>query len=620
METLATPTSAYVPHDGAPRDEPGAASLPDRAPRRSRWRVWVSLGLALIVLRLAFPIVLAPMLASRLSRVLGTRVDVGDVSFAPIDAVVTLRDVTVQAPQAMGAAAGGAPAIVADRVRLDVQWLPLLHRTVLVRELMLESARIELDRLTGGGASLETFLRADPASELPPNWTFALDRIVLRDATLHLRGVADGDPAPLEVKLRDAQVSTLPRRATAFGRAPNLRVDAAVEGGRIRVDGSSDLRDDGVVLDAHIRAKDVPLAPLRSFLPDLGWSGVGGRLSARLHYKRDPARRDLLTGRLIARRVAVRMPALVEPALAVRRAVADVDGIDLLARRVAIGSLTLHGATLAARPDLAVPIPLLDGARVSSAAVPTPRRRALPDEPGRKATPWRWTIARFAAPSGRVRFAGRDGAVSVVASLSAENLGPGAYWSPLRAWFRHGDGVAAFDGTVRMTHGLVIDGHLTAGAIDVPAFARAVGVPWADLAQTGRGAADLSLELTPGATDGSAVDVHGKVSLVDLSVAGPDRDGVRARRRRDGARAGGHPGAWGRRARARLHRAQDLQRDRRRAAGAAHPHARGVGAPAVHRRREPAGHGDRGRRGPARSDPRPTCSSPSPSSARTGAV
>jgi hypothetical protein len=521
VETLATPTSAYPPQD-ALHDEPGEASLPDRSPRRSRWRVWVSLALALIALRLALPIVLAPMLASRLSRVLGTRVDVRDVTFAPIDAVVTLRGVTVHAPDAMGAPAGRAPAVVADRVRLDVQWLPLLHRAVLVRELVLESARIELDRLTGGGTSLETFLRADPASELPPHWTFALDRVVLRDSTLRLRGVADAEPAALEVKVRDAQVSTLPRRATAFGRAPNLRVDAAVEGGHLRVEGSSDLRADGVVLDARIRAKNVPLAPLRSYLSHLGWSGVNGRLSAQLHYRRDPARRDLLTGRVIARRVAVRVPALVEPALAVRRAVADVEGIDLLARRVTIASLTLHGATLTARPDLAVPIPLLDAGRDASATAPTAPRRARPDERDGKATPWRWTIARLVAPSGHVRFPGPGGGVGVVASLSAENLGPGAYWSPLRAWFRHGEGVAAFDGTARMTHGLVIDGHLTAGAIDVPALARAVGVPWADLAQAGRGAADLSVELTPGATDGSAVDAHGSVSVADLWVAGPD--------------------------------------------------------------------------------------------------
>src|SRR5262249_58045741 len=139
-------------------------------------------------------------LASRLSRVFGTRVDVRDVSFAPIDAVVTLHGVTVHTPEGMGAPADRAPAVVADRVRVDVQWLPLLHRAVLVRELVLESARIELDRLTGGGTSLETFLRADPARELPPKWTFALDRVVPRDATLPLAGGAGGGPGAPEAE------------------------------------------------------------------------------------------------------------------------------------------------------------------------------------------------------------------------------------------------------------------------------------------------------------------------------------------------------------------------------------------------------------------------------------
>src|SRR5262249_31015089 len=155
-----------------------------------------------------------------------------------------------------------------DRVRLDVQWLPLLHHAVVVRELVLESARIELDRLTGGGAGLGTFLRGDAARELPPHSTVAVEPVVLPGAPPHPRRVAGAAPAPLEVKLRNAQVSTLPRRVTAFGCAPNLRVDAEVQGGRIRVDGSSDLRDDGVVVDARIGAKNVPLAPLR-FLSDL---------------------------------------------------------------------------------------------------------------------------------------------------------------------------------------------------------------------------------------------------------------------------------------------------------------------------------------------------------------
>jgi hypothetical protein len=103
VETTAASTSAYAPQDPEPQDEPGALPLPDRSPRRSRWKFWIALGLVLLAVRLAFPIVLAPMLASRLSRVLGTRVDVRDVSFAPIDAVVTLRGVTVRAPDATGA-------------------------------------------------------------------------------------------------------------------------------------------------------------------------------------------------------------------------------------------------------------------------------------------------------------------------------------------------------------------------------------------------------------------------------------------------------------------------------------------------------------------------------------
>src|SRR5258707_14777791 len=120
-----------------------------------------------------------------------------------------------------------------------------------------------------------------------------------------------------------------------------------VEGGRIRIDGTSDLGDDGLLIDTLIGVKDVPLARLQPWVADLGWTGVSGRVSGQLHYQRDPGRRDLMTGRLQARRIAVSVPALDEPAFAVRRAVAEIDAIDLLQRRVAVGALTLHGARLA---------------------------------------------------------------------------------------------------------------------------------------------------------------------------------------------------------------------------------------------------------------------------------
>src|SRR6185436_3636220 len=189
----------------------------------------------------------------------GARVDIGDVSFAPIDAVVTLRNVVVHPPDDGVAAADTEPVVTAARVHVDVQWLPLLHRSLLVRELTLEGARVDVERLRGSGSSLERFVRLDPASELPPGWSFALDRIALRSTHVRLRDVGTGDAGTVDVMVRDARVSTRRRRPTVFGRAPNLHVDAVVDGGRIRIVGNSDLRDDGVAIDALVDAKDVPL-------------------------------------------------------------------------------------------------------------------------------------------------------------------------------------------------------------------------------------------------------------------------------------------------------------------------------------------------------------------------
>jgi hypothetical protein len=476
----------------------------------------------LVALRLALPIVVGPLAETKLSRVLGARVEIGDVSFAPIDAVITLRNVTVHTPTAPGGTEEDAkPAISAARVRIDVQWLPLLHRSVVVRELALESARIDLEGFARAGGSPASFLRADPATELPPGWTFALDRIALRDTRLRVPDVGTGERPAFDVALRDAQVSTRQRRASAFKRMPNLRIDALVEGGRIRIVGSSDLRDDGVVIDAVVRAKDVPLDRLRSYLPDLGWTGVAGRLSGRLHYQRDPERRDLLAGRVRMRRVGVRVAALDEPALAVRRVEADVDAIDLRHRRVAIRALMLHGARLAVRADLDAAIPLLDG--IAGVDAP-PAGRALPADSGGQDAAWTWTIGHVAAPFARLLVAGADGEVVLMAGLSAENIGPRAYWSPLRAWAGRGDAVAVFDGSARITRGMRIDGRLTARDVDVPAVARTVGMRLAELAQGGRGSADLDVEIEPAATAEGRLGLHGTVAVDDLWLAGPEAD------------------------------------------------------------------------------------------------
>lgn len=499
-----------------------AAPAPqERRRRRPRWRKWVFLGFALLLLLgFALPRAVAPLVAARLARALGTRVEIGALTFQPIDAVVTLHDVVVHAPGS--APADHTPPIVAERVRADLQWLPLLHRTLQVRELEFESARVDLDRFPDGHFGLANLERANPTSELPPNWSFALDRITLRNSQLRVHDLGAADATLLEATLREATVSAMPRRASAFGKATNLRVDAVIGRGGLGVRGHYELRDDGLVLDAQVRVKDVPLDHLKSYVADLGWTDLSGLISGQLRWQREPRRRDLLRGRVILRRGSVRVARLAEPALSVRRAIADVAAVDLLKRRITVRSVTLRGALLALRPDTAVPIPLLATA-LSGPPPRVGRRDNGPRYPARASTPqWSWLIERVDTTDSGVRLLAPAGRFDLRAQAAAENLGAGAYWSPLRVAVAGEEAAAAFDGTVRLTHGLTIEGRLTADRVDFVDAARATGLPWADLVQAGHATADLNVGFDPTIEKAPPLYARGAIGLTDVWIAGPD--------------------------------------------------------------------------------------------------
>src|SRR5262249_8503174 len=91
-------------------------------------------------------------------------------------------------------------------------------------------------------------------------------------------------------------------------------------------------------------------------------------------------------------------------------------------------------------------------------------------------------------------------------------------------WVGHGAASATFDGTARLTHGLVVDGRLIASEVDVPAVAQALGVPLADLLQAGRAAADLTGEVEPASVKPPPLAVRGPITLSELWLAGPAAD------------------------------------------------------------------------------------------------
>ncbi len=114
---LSDPPSSPPP-DGPSPDGGAAPAAPPR--RRRRWGrrtvFWLTVVGLVVAARLALPVVLAPMVEDRLSRTLGANVEVRDMTFAPIDGVLTLHDVRVRA---LGLS-DGPPALKARRVRADL--------------------------------------------------------------------------------------------------------------------------------------------------------------------------------------------------------------------------------------------------------------------------------------------------------------------------------------------------------------------------------------------------------------------------------------------------------------------------------------------------------------------
>ena len=479
---------------------------------------------ALAGLRLAVPTVLAPLLARLLSEALGADVRVGGLGFRPLDGVVTLRDVRVLPAAEVAEAGRTIPPIVAERVRADVQWLPLLHKTLRLREILLDGAEVELERTSDGGLGLAGLDDPDATRALPREWGFELDRVGLRDSKVRLRDPAAVGAKPFEIRVREGEISGLRRRATAFGRSANMRLDADVGSGRLASYGRYDVGDEGLSVDLRTRMKNVPVAEAVANLSDLGWGQVSGLLSGVVRWQRDPDRRDKVSGRVVLRRGEIRVPKFDGPAFVVRRATADIDAVDLVERHVGIGSLVLQGAALAVRPDASDPVPLFGpgDAPVPPAAKPNKgKRRASGDEADDKAPRWVWIVKKFDTPNGRIRSITPTGIVEARVRASGENVGPRAYWSPIkvRAW--SGEGAAVFEGTARIGSHFAAEGRVTAGGVDAGQVARAAGLHGAEWVQGGRLAADLNVQLDTGEREGQPLDASGPVLLTELFLAGP---------------------------------------------------------------------------------------------------
>src|SRR5438094_139027 len=358
----------------------------------SRRRRWLVLLGVLVVLRAALPEVVRRVPVSQLSQRLRTRADVGDVDLALHRGGVALEDVALYAPDAPGEP----PVIAWKRFAVELRYLPLLWKTVQLRDIELEGPHVALDRLASGDLNLRRLLPpSEPSPAAPPAqqpsgraWKTGIDRFVLRGGGVRFRDLTLGEGAPLDVALPDVTVRDVALQPGLYGDPGVARVYVKSEGGVLRIECRLWVLDQGFAVATHLKALRIPLHRARLYIPGIGWSELAGELDASIDHAIAPATRNELGGMVRLRNVAVRVPDVPQAALAVERLAVRVEPIDLAAHRARVAAVDVA--------DASVVVDLQGGADV----LPLLRRRsteappaeAAPETPPSEAAPWRWTV------------------------------------------------------------------------------------------------------------------------------------------------------------------------------------------------------------------------------------
>jgi len=199
-------------------DPPAVAGPDDTAgSARGSWSAWLArrrarIALALVVLaiavRVALPPVLRSVIVSQGNKAIAGRLEVGDVDLWLLLGGAALKDVALRAENA---APTDPPLVAFRRFYVQVGWLPLLRRTLRVKDFALEGLAVNVDRLQSGALVLPAVRPGPPQPEAKPAapgkpWNVVIDQAALRDGHLRLRDYVVEPPEPIELVLDDLQL------------------------------------------------------------------------------------------------------------------------------------------------------------------------------------------------------------------------------------------------------------------------------------------------------------------------------------------------------------------------------------------------------------------------------
>jgi Domain of Unknown Function (DUF748) len=532
-----------------------------------RWQRWaIALGIAAVVLRVALPYALRPILESRAARAINARVQIGDVDLALYRAGIALEEVTVRPAGWTPETDNGDPPLIAwKRFAVAVRWLPLLRKTIQLRELVLESPRVAVDRLQDGGFNVLALVPTTPAEPTPAapppppgspppsdkksGWSYGVDRIVLRDGGVRFRDLTIAGVEPVELGLGSFEVEDIALSPAIYGQPAHVHLQARVDEGRFVLDANLTPHDDGgFALASHVKARRLPLRRTRVYVPKVGWSDLAGEFGGALDYTLETGGRNEVRGQVTVDGLTVHVPVFTEPGLAWKRLAVQVAPIDLAGHRANVRLVDLNGMYLVARARGGVVFPFIGealtgddanaGSGAGSTAPGTPPAAPAADEPPpssppttvppqaaatlppAEVKPWQWSVGLVRLTESLLHTISPDGFFDTGVDLTVRHLeGQGDGVAPVALALVVGDGTVNVDGRIRVRP-LGFDGRVKAAQVPLPDIVTTAGAFPPGVVQSAQLDADLGVAAGVLAPTSGDVRVEGTIAFDDPKLVG----------------------------------------------------------------------------------------------------
>ena len=391
-----------------------------RLPRILRWALWL-MGAVLLLWALAWlavPPIVKSQAEQRLTSLLGREVRIGRIGFSPWSLQLTIEQLSVAA----AAGAGAPPQFEVARIVANADVRSLLRLAPVIEALEIDAPVVRAARTADGRYDFDDIAQrfakapAEPSQGDEPA-RFALYNLRLQGGSVEF----DDQPVQRRHRLQQLQIalpflSNLPDHV-AVDVLPRVAFQlngAAFDSG---AQSKPYAQDRASQIDLDIAGLDV--TPWLPYLPaTLPMKPSRGTLATQLQLQfalaADGAPRVTLRGKASLADVAlVTASDGNTPAVAWQRLDVGLDDVQPLARKIALGAVTLTGAQIDARRDAEGRINLVP----ATAPTSTPSPPAAASAPASTA-PWQVSVAQVALTQARIDW--RDASTRPAAALRAE--------------------------------------------------------------------------------------------------------------------------------------------------------------------------------------------------------